>query len=252
MISVRGLNYSYNKACHVLEQISFDAEEGQCIAVLGNNGAGKSTMIKCMNRILQPQEGAVVICGRDVQKLKRQTIAQDMAYVAQQNESGQFTVYDAILLGRKPYIKLNPTEEDHKIVRNVIGRMGLEPFTLRYLDELSGGELQKVMLARALAQQPKVLMLDEPTSNLDLRNQYEVLRIIREIAIEDKICVVIVIHDLNLALRYCDQFLFIKDCSVYSIGGVDTVSRDTINEVYGMNVAIENIHGYPTVVPLCS
>lgn len=251
MIDVKGLNFSYNKICQVLEHIDFDAQEGQCIAILGNNGAGKSTMIKCLNLILQPQEGAVVVNGRDIQKLNRQKIAQDMAYVSQQNESFQFTVYDAVLLGRKPYIKLNPTAEDHRITKRIIERMGLEPFSLRYIDELSGGELQKVMLARALAQQPKVLMLDEPTSNLDLKNQYEVMGIIRDIAIEDNICVIIVIHDLNLAIRYCDRFLFIKNSHVYSLGGSETVNCDSIHDVYGMDVAIECIHGYPTVVPLC-
>lgn len=250
MINVKGLDFSYSKSSKVLDQIDFDAGEGQCIAVLGNNGAGKSTMIKCLNRILQPQEGVVVVNGRDVHKLNRQKIAQEMAYVAQQNESSQFTVYDAVLLGRKPYIKMNPTSEDHRITRDIIKRMGLETFSLRYIDELSGGELQKVMLARALAQQPKVLMLDEPTSNLDLKNQYEVMGIIRDIAVEDKICVIIVIHDLNLAIRYCDRFLFIKDSCVYSLGDVSTVNCDTINEVYGMNVAIENVCGYQTVVPL--
>jgi iron complex transport system ATP-binding protein len=251
MITVKGLDFSYSKNCKVLDQIDFDAREGHCVAVLGNNGAGKSTMIKCLNRILQPQQGAVVVNGRDVQKLNRQAIAQEMAYVAQQNEGAQFTVFDAVLLGRKPYIKVNPTAEDHRITRDIIKRMGLESFSLRYIDELSGGELQKVMLARALAQQPKVLMLDEPTSNLDLKNQYEVMGIIRDIAVEDKICVIIVIHDLNLAIRYCDRFMFIKDSGVYSLGGAETVNCESIREVYGMDVTIENIHGFPTVVPLC-
>lgn len=251
MIAVKGLDFSYGKTCRVLEQIDFDAQEGQCVAVLGNNGAGKSTMIKCLNRILQPQEGTVVVNGRDIQNLRRQKIAQEMAYVSQQNESSQFTVYDAVLLGRKPYIKMNPVEEDHRITRNIIERMGLESFSLRYIDELSGGELQKVMLARALAQQPKVLMLDEPTSNLDLKNQYEVMSIIRDIAIQDKICVIIVIHDLNLALRYCDSFMFIKNSRVYSLGGAETVTCDSIRDVYGLDVTIESICGYRTVVPLC-
>lgn len=251
MINVKNLNFSYRKACHILEDIQFDACEGQCVAILGNNGAGKSTMIKCLNRILQPQKGAVIVNGHDVGSLNRQAIAQDMAYVAQQNESCQFTVYDAVLLGRKPYIKMNPTAEDHRITRDIIERMGLKPFELRYLDALSGGELQKVMLARALAQQPKVLMLDEPTSNLDLKNQYEVMGIIRDMAAENKICVIIVIHDLNLAIRYCDRFLFIKNSQVYSLGGAETVNCKSIREVYGMDVTIENICGYPTVVPLC-
>lgn len=251
MINVQNLSFSYCKAYRILEDIEFDAREGQCVAILGNNGAGKSTMIKCLNRILKPQEGAVVVNGHDIGSLNRQAIAQDMAYVAQQNESSKFTVYDAVLLGRKPYIKMNPTAEDHRITRDIIGRMGLKSFELRYLNELSGGELQKVMLARALAQQPKVLMLDEPTSNLDLKNQYEVMGVIRNIAAEEKICVIIVIHDLNLAIRYCDRFLFIKNSQVYSLGGAETVNCESIRDVYGMDVTIENIRGYQTVVPLC-
>ena len=251
MINVQNLSFSYCKAYRILEKIEFNAQEGQCVAILGNNGAGKSTMIKCLNRILMPQEGAIVVDGRDVSSLNRNSIAKEMAYVAQQNEGSQFTVYDAVLLGRKPYIKMNPTDEDHRITRDIIERMGLYDYSLRYINELSGGELQKVMLARALAQQPKVLMLVEPTSNLDLKNQYEVMGIIRDIAAEDKICVIIVIHDLNLALRYCDRFLFIKNSHVYSLGGAETVNCDAIREVYGMDVTIENIHGFPTVVPLC-
>ncbi|MEA4895997.1 MAG: ABC transporter ATP-binding protein [Oscillospiraceae bacterium] len=251
MINVQNLSFSYCRAFRILEDIGFDACEGQCVAILGNNGAGKSTMIKCLNRILKPQEGAVIVNGHDIGSLNRQAIAQEMAYVAQQNDGSKFTVYDAVLLGRKPYIKMNPTAEDHRITRDIIDRMGLKSYELRYLNELSGGELQKVMLARALAQQPKVLMLDEPTSNLDLKNQYEVMGIIRDIALENKICVIIVIHDLNLAIRYCDRFLFIKNSQVYSLGGVETVNCDSIREVYGMDVTIESIRGYPTVVPLC-
>ncbi|MBP8641175.1 MAG: ABC transporter ATP-binding protein [Oscillospiraceae bacterium] len=251
MINVKNLSFSYCKAYQILEDIQFDAQEGHCVAILGNNGAGKSTMIKCLNRILKPQEGAVIVNGHDIGSLNRQAIAQDMAYVAQQNESSQFTVYDAVLLGRKPYIKMNPTAEDHRITRDIIERMGLKSFELRYLNELSGGEIQKVMLARALAQQPKVLMLDEPTSNLDLKNQYEVMGVIRDIAAKDKICVIIVIHDLNLAIRYCDRFMFIKNSHVYSLGGAETVNCESIRDVYGMDVTIENIRGYQTVVPLC-
>lgn len=251
MINVQQLSFSYHKAIQILKDINFNAKEGQCIAILGNNGAGKSTMVKCLNRILEPQKGIVTVNGRDVSSLRRQTIAQDVAYVSQKNESSKFTVYDTVLLGRKPYIKLNPTDEDHGITKDIIERMGLNSFTLRYIDELSGGELQKVMLARALAQQPKVLMLDEPTSNLDLQNQYGVMKIVREIAKEDNICVIIVIHDLNLAIRYCDQFLLIKDSYVYSLGGAETVTCEAIRDVYGMDVVIENIRGYPIVVPLC-
>lgn len=250
MIEVKDLDFFYRSDFPVLSRIAFDAGEGQCIAILGNNGAGKSTLIKCLNHILMPQKGVVYVNGNDIRKLKRNGIAKCMAYVAQRNISDKLTVFDSVLLGRKPHIKLEPGKEDIAITEAVIRRMGLERFTLRYVDELSGGEMQKVMLARALAQQPRVLLLDEPTSNLDLRNQYEVLAAVQEIARRDNISVIIVIHDLNLALRYCDRFLFVKDSEVYVYGGKEVMTPENISYVYGVPVAVETIRGVPTVVPL--
>lgn len=250
MIEVKNLDFSYNSTHSVLSKIAFDAMEGQCTAILGNNGAGKSTLIKCLNNILAPQNATIYVNGEDVCKFKRNETAKCMAYVAQYNEGERFTVFDAVLLGRKPYIKLEPKQEDMEITESILKRMGLESFALRYVDELSGGEMQKVMLARALAQQPKVLLLDEPTSNLDLRNQYEVLAVVREIAKQENISVIIVIHDLNLALRYCDRFLFIKDGKVYSYGGKEVMTPENISFVYGIPVAVETVRGVPMVVPL--
>lgn len=250
MIEVKDLTFSYGNGKNILGQIAFDANKGESIAILGNNGAGKSTLIKCLNRILQPQGGLVYVDSGDIQKMKRQDIARRMAYVAQKNDGDRFTVYDTVLLGRKPYIKLNASPEDYAIVSSVIEKMGLKAFELRYLDELSGGEMQKVMLARALAQQPRVLMLDEPTSNLDLKNQYEVLSIVRDIAKSEGICVIIVIHDLNLAMRYCDRFLFVKDSHVYAYGGYDVMNEHIISTVYGMEVVITDTHGVKVIVPL--
>ncbi len=250
MIEVKDISFSYSPARKILGQIGFDAGRGECIAVLGNNGAGKSTLIKCLNRILQPQGGSVYIDGGDVQRMRRLEIAKRMAYVAQKNEGDRLTVFDSVLLGRKPYIKFDTTDRDLEIVSAIIERMGLKEFELRYLDELSGGEMQKVMLARALAQQPRVLMLDEPTSSLDLKNQYDVLATVREIAKNEGICVIIVIHDLNLALRYCDRFLFMKDSSVFAYGGREVMNEDNIREVYGVDVVIADVNGVSTVVPL--
>lgn len=250
MINVSELDFSYEAGSKILKQISFDGKHGECIAVLGNNGSGKSTLIKCLNKILQPQRGSVFLNGFDLHRQKRQDIARQLAYVSQKNDCDRMTVFDCVLLGRKPYIKLSATQEDLDITEAVIERMGLKKFELRYIDELSGGELQKVMLARALAQQPQVLLLDEPTSNLDLRNQYEVLSIVRELAKSDGICVIIVIHDLNLALRFCDRFLFVKDCKVFAYGGQEAVNPDTIREVYGMDVVLSETLGVRTVVPM--
>ncbi|MBF7097863.1 ABC transporter ATP-binding protein [Alkalibacter mobilis] len=250
MIFVKDLEFYYNKKNHVLNEISFQAEPGLCTAVLGNNGAGKSTLIKCLNRILEPQDGQILVEGKNVNALSRNDIAKSMAYVSQKNPSERVTVYDTVLLGRKPYIAFEPTKKDHQLVKQVLKRMSLTSFETRYVDELSGGEVQKVMLARALVQQPKVLLLDEPTSSLDLNNQYEVLERVREIAKEEQISVIIVIHDLNLALRYCDRFLFVKNRKILAYGDKKVVTPEIMKIVYGMEVAVEVVRGVPVIIPM--
>lgn len=250
MVNINNITFTYNQGTrNILEDISFDIQKNQCIAILGNNGAGKSTLIKCINRICPAQKGVVLIEGNNVYKMTRNVMAQNISYVAQNNKSLNMTVFDAILLGRKPYIKWDATSEDRQIVRDIIQKMQLEEFALRNVAELSGGEIQKVMLARALAQEPKLLLLDEPTSNLDLRNQHEVLRTVKIIAQEHNICVALVIHDLNLAIRYCDRFLFLKDSYVFSYGGLEVMTPENIEEVYQVHVHIIDCMGIPVIVP---
>ncbi len=223
---------------YLLENIDFTIESGQCLAILGNNGVGKSTLLKCINRICQVEYGSVLIDGQDVFKMKHRVLAQHVAYVPQKLETNQMTVFDTILLGRKPYIDWDITKQDREIVSELIVQMGLSKYALRDVSKLSGGEAQIVMLARALAQEPKVLLLDEPTSNLDLKNQHEVLNLIRQIAKEKQICIALVIHDINLAMQYCDKFLLLKDASVYSYGGIETITAEAISTVYGIEVEI--------------
>ena len=233
MIEVQNLSFSYGHH-PVLSHVGFTAQSGECVGILGNNGAGKSTLITCINRIRTPDSGSVLIDGKAVGNMSRRELARSVAYVAQKNEMSQTTVFDCVLLGRKPYIRWAVGEEDLRLCTAMIHRVGLEALELRSLDELSGGELQKVMLARALVQRPKVLLLDEPTSNLDPRNQYEMMELVREVAREQHITVLIVIHDLNLALRYCDRFFFLKDGSGYRYGGLEVVDQHTIESVYGV------------------
>ncbi len=206
ILAVEGLEFGYNSH-PVLKDVRFEVCRGELFAILGNNGAGKSTLLRCLNRILTPRAGAILIDGEDLAALTRLDVARRVGYVAQRHESTRVTVFDAVLLGRRPHIRWDATEKDMAVVRGVLAALGLEEFSLRYLDELSGGELQKVIIARALAQEPRVLLLDEPTSNLDLRNQYEVLRIVKQAARERDIAAVVVMHDINLAMRFADRFL---------------------------------------------
>jgi iron complex transport system ATP-binding protein len=250
MVEVSDITFAYNQnGSNIVEDISFAIEKNQCIAILGNNGAGKSTLLKCMDRICPAQKGAVFVDSQNVYKMSKNMMAQNIAYVPQNNESINMTVFDTILLGRKPYIKWDATSEDRQIVWDIIQKMQLEDLALRNVWQLSGGELQKVMLARALAQQPKLLLLDEPTSNLDPRNQHEVLQRVKEIAQEHEICVAIIIHDLNLAIRYCERFIFLKDAQVFAYGGLEVMTPEIIEEVYRIHVHIIEYMGIPVVVP---
>ena len=159
----------------MLRGLNLSLEHGEITGILGVNGAGKSTLLRCLNRILRPQKGVVMVEDRDLSKLGGEQIARLIGYVAQSQEREPLSVFDAVLLGRKPHIKWQATSHDLDVVTTVLTQMGLEPLALRQVSSLSGGEAQKVVIARALAQEPHLLLLDEPTSNLDLRNQLEVM-----------------------------------------------------------------------------
>lgn len=250
MVKVDNIVYSYSRSLKkTLDNIGFEIEDGQCVAILGNNGAGKSTLIKCIDHIYPTKEGSVIIDDENIFLMNGRTKAQNIAYVPQHSHTIDMTVFDTVLLGRKPYVKWDITSDDRAIAEAAIHKMGLEDYVLRNVSELSGGEFQKVTLARSLAQEPKLLLLDEPTSNLDPRNQHDVLNTISNIAHEHNICVMIVIHDLNLAVRYCDKFLFLKDSKVYAYGGLEVMTPETIRNVYGMDAAIINHGQIPVIIP---
>lgn len=250
MIETKGLTFSYSNSAQILSGVSFSAEGGHFLALLGNNGAGKSTLLKCLNGILPVGAKTVYADGHDLHEMKRRRLAQTMAYVEQSNEASRLTVYDVVLMGRKPYITVSPAPEDLAIVEQTLDRLELRPFAMRYVDELSGGELQKVVIARAVAQRPKILLLDEPTSNLDLRNQHEVMALAASLAFEDQMLVVTVIHDLNLALRYCDRFLLMDGGTVYRYGDESVLTPASIEAVYGVQTLIAEIDGQKTVIVL--
>lgn len=247
MIEIQNFTFSYPDA-HILKGVGFTAECGEVVGLLGNNGAGKSTLVTCLNRIRKPNTGTLIIDGQNAFQMSRNELAKTVSYVAQKNELTHTTVFDCVLLGRKPYIKWSISQEDLDICTRIMQRVGILDYQMRYVDELSGGELQKVMLARALVAQPKLLLLDEPTSNLDPRNQYEMMALVQELARENGITVITVIHDLNLALRFCDKFYFLKAGEGYSYGGIETVTAETLQAVYGIQAEVLDVKGRKTVI----
>ena len=248
MLNVENLSFHYRNGPEILRQVSFSLEDGQFLAILGNNGAGKSTMLKCFNQILRVEGGHVWMDGEDLLTMTHREVAQRVAFVSQNIPSTQMTVHDVVMLGRRPYMRWGFTEEDHRIVHEAMDRLHLSDMRGRFLNELSGGERQKVMLARALAQQPKVLLLDEPTSSLDIQNQYQVLDNVRDICRTSTITAVMVIHDLNLALRFCDRFLLLKDGQVYRSGDSSILDRQALREVYGVNAHVATVEGKSIVL----
>ena len=243
MMEIKNISYRYKGYPDVLKNVSFDMEPGKVLAILGNNGVGKSTLLKCFNHILRPDTGAVILDGENLLTQSTREVAKRVAFVSQGVPSTQMTVHDVVMLGRRPYMKWGFTEQDHQIVHDAMHRLDVEDMRGRFLNELSGGEKQKVMLARALAQQPKVLLLDEPTSALDIQNQYGVLKMVRSICHNDQIIAAVVIHDLNLALRFCDQFLLLKDGQVYRYGDFSVLDSQALKEVYGVDAKIVEIEG---------
>lgn len=249
MLTVKNLEFSYKNSHKVVNDVSFSANSGEMLALLGNNGAGKSTLLKCLNKIFIPSRGQVMIDGKDIGQMNQNDVAKSIAFVAQQADSGRLTVFDMVMLGRKPYIKFGATAQDENIVWGVLEQLELTDKAVRFVSELSGGERQKVMFARAMAQQPKVLLLDEPTSNLDLKNQHEVFEIAKDICIKQQIAVIVVLHDLNLALQYCDKFMLIRKNTIHAYGDRDIITPENIEAVYDMRVAIHEIGGTKVVLP---
>ena len=243
MMEVKNLSYHYKGCSEVLKNVSFQMEPGKFLAILGNNGVGKSTLLKCFNHILKPDSGEVILDGENLLKLPGREVAKKVAFVSQSVPNTQMTVHDVVMLGRRPYMKWGFTEEDHGIVHDAMHRLDVEDMRGRFLNQLSGGEKQKVMIARALAQQPKALLLDEPTSALDIQNQYQVLKMVREICHKDNMIAVVVIHDLNLALRFCDRFLLLKDGEVYRHGDRSVLDSNALKEVYGVDAKVAEVEG---------
>lgn len=248
IVDTRHLHFAYKESA-ILEEIDFQVRPGELLAILGPNGVGKTTLLKCLNGIHRASAGAVMVEGVDVLRMRPIDIATRIGYVAQKSETARLTVFDAVLMGRKPHIRWRTSNHDLAIVEAAVRHLHLEDKSLRFIDQLSGGELQKVCIARALVQEPKLLLLDEPTSALDLKNQIDIMRLLRRVVDEHGIGAVMTMHDLNKAMRYADSVLMLKDGKVFSHLETSRVTAAMIESVYGLAVEIHNINGHPLVVP---
>ena len=219
-INVKDLSYKYREK-FVLEGVSLEIREGEVLGILGMNGSGKTTLLKNLNRNLSPESGAVYLDGDDLQDIHKKDIARSIATVPQGNEIRfAFTVEDIVTMGRMPFQKQfsGESSEDLEIIEEALKDTNLTDMRNRLISEMSGGERQKVIIARALAQTPRYLLMDEPTNHLDINAQFEVLDLVSDLAKKKGISVVLVSHNLPMAARYCDRIALIKDHRILCTG----------------------------------
>lgn len=251
IISIKDLTFSYGRV-PVLKNINMELRQGEVLAVVGPNGAGKSTLLKCMNKLLEPQNGSIWLGGKNLKKMNRETVARYLGYVPQKSDNlFPFTVFDMVLIGRSPQMNWRCSKADLAKVLQALQLLGIEDLAMRNFNQLSGGQQQKVTIARALAQEAEVLLLDEPTSNLDILHQLETIELVRDLAQQGKLSAIISVHDLNLAARYADAVIMLKQGKIVASGKPFSVlTPETIADVYNVEVVVREEMGKPSIIPL--
>lgn len=249
-LTISELSYAYSGRT-VLDHVSFEAGSGQVCALLGANGAGKSTLVRCINGLLKPQSGSVLWNGRDTGRLTIRKRARIYGYVPQSLPSGNgLSVMETVLAGRLPHMGAGTSAADLEKASQVLEEFHLQELAFRPCHQLSGGERQRVLIARAMAQEPEVLLLDEPTSNLDLRYQYEVMELLRAVSRQRGIAVVAVIHDLNLALDYVDRAVLLHGGHVIAQGPPgEIITPQSVGTAFQVEVDICHLLGRSVVLP---
>lgn len=250
-LSVNNLCFSYSSN-DVLKNFTMNVGDGQIVSIVGPNGSGKSTLIKCIDRILVPSSGNIAVDHRDVAEMDRKETARVIAYVPQ-NSLRIFpnTVFDVVLMGRRPHLGWKAGTDNEQKVWEVLQLLGIEDLALSPFNELSGGQQQKVLIARALAQKTGVVLLDEPTSNLDIWHQIDVMENLRSLVRKQGITAIVAIHDLNTAARYSDKMIMMKNGKIIASGIPDTVlTGENLEAVYRIKAKVKSVGETPFVIPL--
>jgi iron complex transport system ATP-binding protein len=246
MLEIKNIYFSYKKGHPVLTDISFVVKEGEILGIVGPNGTGKTTLLKTINKLLVPQKGQVFFDNLDIGNLSIQENAQLIAYVPQYSSSFfPMKVIDCVMMGRIPYSQHKYTQNDKDLVFSLIEATNLKDFAFRNIKEISGGERQLVYIARAMAQQPKIIILDEPTSSLDLKNQLFILNTISNMAKKEQYSIVMTLHDLNLASMFCDKLLMLKNTHIFAYGDTQEIlTKENVDVIYGVETIVTIEDGY--------
>lgn len=241
MIEIKDLTYSYGQKT-VLSHLDLTIEAGQFYALLGANGCGKTTLLRCIGGLLQPQQGNITLQGEPLLQYPIHQRAQKISFVHQHAVSQpDFCAFDIVLMGRNPYQRKlqNESKHDRDIVEKSMKQTGTWHLREAHPNEMSGGELQRVMIARALAQTTPIMLLDEPTSNLDIAHQLEIMRLLSQLNQEEHKTIILVVHDLNLALQYCPKSVFLNQGRVFAHGDTcQVLTPENIKAVYNVNATL--------------
>ena len=249
MLKVDNLHFRYNKHGNpALSGASLQLEQGEIGILLGKNGSGKTTLFKNILGIEKPESGSMQFNGENLLKMKRRERSRRIAYVPQDIHFGALSVFDSILMGRVSYFGLKASHDDYLAVEKIIEDMGLTDFAHRNVDELSGGERQKIAIARAMAQEPKLMVFDEPTGNLDIANEHLIMVEAKKLAKEKNISILSSLHDLNQALTFGDKFFFMKDGVVKYAGGKEIVTEAVIKDIFDIDVRIVEIENHKVIL----
>ncbi len=238
--------FGYRNEEIILKNVGLTLRKGEILGILGPNGSGKTTFMRCLNRLLTPSQGEILLDDRAISEYTRKELATRVGFVPQSSESELSSpmVYDVVMMGRRPHMTWQFSEKDDEMVWEIMKELDVAHLASHHFNELSSGQSQRVLIARAIAQDVDVLLLDEPTSNLDVKYQIEVMRLIRSLVDEKGVSACAIIHDLDLAMRYCDKVVLLHDGVIVSSGTpVEALTPATIKQVYGVTAYVEDVHG---------
>lgn len=243
-------------AKEVVRDMCFDVKPGEMVGIVGPNGSGKSTIMKALSRVIKPKSGRIIMDGRDIGEISRKELSNIVGVVPQNPVlPSAFTAFEIVLMGRSPHLRMlqNESPEDIDIAWKAMESTGVTHLAERKIGELSGGEIQSVIIARAITQQTEAIFLDEPTSNLDVGRQIEILDLIKQLQEEKQMIVIAALHDLNLAAHYCDKLVLIDKGKLFAIGKpTEVIKSEIIQKVYGSGniVHVHPVSGLPAVLPM--
>ena len=249
-IDIRNLDFGYRSDALVLRDISYVLDKPEFVCIRGPNGVGKSTLIHCLNKILKPTSGLVYINDKEVREYKLKELASHMGYVPNASEdSFPLSVVDTVMVGLQNDHKFGTSDEDLKKVYDVLKLMKIQHLAMRDFNELSAGQHQKVMLARGLVRTPEIVLLDEPTSNLDIKHQLEVTRVLSKLPREKGMLVIMISHDINITAKYADRIIMLHDGGIFAVGTPkEVLTRENLRVVYGVDADVIEANGRPHVI----